>query len=500
MHSDLWRRVERVYHEALEREPERRAAYIAQACSGDETLRKEVESLLERDPSSPDVLLNRPVFLDGRLAAGTRLGPYEIVGPLGVGGMGEVYKATDSRLGREVAIKVLPADWMADPDRRARFTREAKSASRLNHPHIVTIYDTGEWEGRAYIAMEYVPGKTLDAVIPAGGMPVPQALNAAIPIADALAKAHAAGLIHRDLKPTNIMVTPEGAVKLLDFGLAKWIEREPDAARMASLPETQSLMVVGTPGFMSPEQAEGKPVDARSDIFAFGAVLYQMLTGRRAFPGESAMATVAAVLNRDPEPLPAGLPRDLERIVRRCLRKDPERRWQNMSDVRVALEDLREEALSEVKVEAVASQPTKKPARAWTIAAGATLIAAAVAGGAAWQRWRSPGPEIWSGTLMGGPTIASHPRISPDGNLLLFRALIDGQSQVAVMKPDAASWTVLTHDRDKGAMEFAAWSRDGSKIYSIANTAAFTRSRRWAASRGCCWITGDVRSRYSMDR
>ena len=275
----------------------------------------------------------------------TGLGPYQVTERIGAGGMGEVYKARDTRLEREVALKVLPAGTMGDADRRARFIREARAASRLNHPNTVTVYDIGEQDGRVFIAMEYVSGKTLGAMIPRGGLPPADALKYAIPITAALAQAHGAGIIHRDLKPANIMITSEGVVKVLDFGLAKLAAPAigPEASTFTALPDTQAGAFMGTPAFMSPEQAEGKEVDSRSDIFSFGSLLYEMAAGRRAFSADSMMATMAAVLHKEPDPLPASVPADLQKVILRCMKKDPERRFQNMADVRVALEELSEE-------------------------------------------------------------------------------------------------------------------------------------------------------------
>jgi Tol biopolymer transport system component len=341
---ERWRSVEELFQAALEVPAERRAAFLAEACP-DEPVRREVESLLGFAAEGEPLLKNSPWTQSPALEPGTVLGPYRIAGRIGAGGMGEVYQARDTRLDREVALKVLPVRMMGDADRRARLIREARAASRLNHPNTVTIYDIGEQDGRVYVAMEYVAGKTLGAIIPSGGLPLAETLKYATAIADALAKAHAAGIIHRDLKPGNIMVTRDGLVKVVDFGLAKLSEPYLDAVKQ-SQPETQAGMFVGTPAFMSPEQAEGKPVDARSDIFSFGSVLYEMATGKRAFHGDSAMAPVAAVLHTEPAPLPEKVPHDLQRVISRCLKKDPERRFQNMADVRVALDELREESVS----------------------------------------------------------------------------------------------------------------------------------------------------------
>jgi serine/threonine protein kinase len=226
------------------------------------------------------------------LAGGTKLGPYEVIAPLGAGGMGEVYRARDTRLGREVAIKVLPADRLSDPVRRARFEQEARAAAAFHHPNIVTIYEIESAEGTDFIVMELVAGKTLDALIPRHGMRLGEVLRIAIPLADALAAAHTAGIVHRDLKPANVMVTPEGVVKVLDFGLAKLrqveVAGEDDTTLDAQARLSRPGTVAGTPAYMSPEQASGGVVDARSDIFSFGAALYEMVTGRRPFGGARA--------------------------------------------------------------------------------------------------------------------------------------------------------------------------------------------------------------------
>ena len=270
---------------------------------------------------------------------GTRLGPYDIDGLLGEGGMGVVYKARDRRLKRDVAIKVLPPEFAADAGRLRRFEQEAQAASALNHPNIATIYGLDVQDGTTFIAMEYVPGRTLAATIPRNGLNVNQALRYAVQIADALARAHGGGVIHRDLKPGNIMVTPDDRVKLLDFGIAKLVHRDDataqDATRtMADL--TAQGLVVGTTRYMAPEQARGQPVDPRADIFSFGAVLYEMVTGQYAFEGDSVPEISTAVLRDNPKPL-SGVapqaPRELERIVARCLRKDPDRRFQTAADL-----------------------------------------------------------------------------------------------------------------------------------------------------------------------
>jgi eukaryotic-like serine/threonine-protein kinase len=286
------------------------------------------------------------------LAAGTKLGSYEILTPLGAGGMGEVYRARDTRLGRDVAIKVLPADRLSDELQRVRLVREARAASALDHPNIVTIHEIESESGVDFIVMELVTGRNLRTVIPRQGLPIPEVLRIAIPLADALAAAHAAGIVHRDLKPANVMLTPQGVVKVLDFGLAKLVRNEtasPEETTADAMggPVSQPGAVAGTFGYMSPEQARGGGVDARSDVFSFGLLLYEMVTGRRPFGEGSSAEMLAALLKEQPRPpseLVPEVPKELERIIQRCLRKEPERRFQHMGDVRNELQELKEES------------------------------------------------------------------------------------------------------------------------------------------------------------
>jgi len=274
-------------------------------------------------------------------AAGERVGPYEILSLLGAGGMGEVYKARDTRLHRIIALKILPAEKVGDADRRRRFLGEAQAASRLNHPNIITIYDISESHGVCFIAMEYVAGKTLEQANPSGGLPFEQAIKYGAEIADALAAAHSAGIIHRDLKPANIIITEDGRIKLLDFGLAKFIEpavaaAEGETATLRTIPGA----IMGTAAYMSPEQAEGRELDARSDIFSFGLVLYEMLSGQRAFRADSWISTVASIVRDEPRPLReinAAIPGWVAQHVARCLRKDPLQRFQTALEVKQAL-------------------------------------------------------------------------------------------------------------------------------------------------------------------
>ena len=309
MTPDRWQQIEKIYQSALELEESQRVAFLEKACAGDEALRQEVESLL-RSEQSGDRFIEEPALeVAAKMIAheepqsllGQQLGSYQILSLLGTGGMGVVYKARDTRLKRSVAIKVLPADQVSDPERKRRFIQEARAASALNHPNIITIHDIGSEGGIDFVVMEYVAGKTLDQLIPRKGLRLNETLKLAIQMADALAKAHSAGIIHRDLKPTNVMVTDDGLVKVLDFGLAKLTEVENDegGTRTTQL-QTEEGTIVGTVSYMSPEQAEGKKVDARSDIFSFGSVLYEMVTGQKAFQGDSKMSTLMAILKQEP--------------------------------------------------------------------------------------------------------------------------------------------------------------------------------------------------------
>jgi eukaryotic-like serine/threonine-protein kinase len=330
---------------------------------------------------------------------GQTLGHFEILEKLGEGGMGVVYKARDTHLDRLVAIKVLPPDHGADRDRRVRFVQEAKTASALNHPGIVTIHDIAQHDGVDFIAMEFVPGRTLDRIIPRRGLNLNDTIDYGIQIADALAAAHAVGIVHRDLKPSNIIVTEQGRVRVLDFGLAKLVDRsalvawEQGPTGTHHAPVTAQGVIVGTVAYMSPEQAEGKAVDARTDIFSFGSMLYEMVTGQRAFQGDSPLSTVTAVLREEPKAVShirKDLPRELERVINRCLRKDPERRWQAMSDIKIALRELKEEVDS--AAQAASAAPLSRPRRALVAVAALSLVVLAGVIGVLMWRSRSVGP------------------------------------------------------------------------------------------------------------
>ena len=381
MSDARWQRIEEVFHRAADLAPAQRAEFLSSACIGDDELRREVESLLANDDSQDNLVeaaVSKAVdtLPDEHTAAGDDLvgkhiGPYLVIELIGKGGMGMVYKARDTQLNRSVAIKALPSDRLTDPERKRRFLTEAKATSALNHPNIVTVHGITQEHGTDFIVMEYVSGKTLDQLIPNKGLPLKQAVKYGLAIADAVSAAHLAGIIHRDIKPSNIMITEQGRIKVLDFGLAKLAEPEQPTEKGLTEPlTTKAGMIFGTAGYMSPEQAEGKPADARSDIFSFGALLYQMVTGRRAFPGDNVITILAAVINQEPAPLATiapTVPRELEWVITRCLKKDPDHRIQHMVDVKIALEEALE------RMESPSPLPVVQPRRRWIVPA---LIAA----------------------------------------------------------------------------------------------------------------------------
>jgi Tol biopolymer transport system component len=406
---------------------------------------------------------------------GQQLLHYRVLEKIGEGGMGAVYKALDTHLDRVVAIKVLPPDKVADPVRRQRFIQEAKSASALHHPNIVIVHDIASDRGSQFIVMEYVQGATLDQIVGRKGLKLSEALGYAVQIADGLARAHAAGIVHRDLKPTNIMVTAEGAIKILDFGLAKLTEEVPPAEVEATAtlgrmdkPRTEDGFIVGTAAYMSPEQAEGKKVDARSDIFSFGVVLYEVLTGRRAFQRDSRVATLAAILREEPKPagqISETLPLEVEQLVLRCLRKDPQRRWQNMSDLKVALQDLKEDSESGKLRAARAEAAPRRRNLAWPAAAGILFVGAAAV--LAWLIFlkKPPAPpefEIRRLTFESGATVSS--AVSPDGQMFAYASDRAGNGDMDIWVQQVSGEKPLRLTDDPANDWYPSFSPDTSKI------------------------------------
>jgi Tol biopolymer transport system component len=371
--------------------------------------------------------------------------------------MGEVYRARDPRLNRDVALKILPADVAADPSRRQRFEIEARAVAALSHPNIVAVYDVGE----GYIVSELVDGEPLRGA----RFGLRKTLDIAAQIASGLAAAHAAGVVHRDLKPENILLTRDGRAKILDFGLARMTpaSRHPDMTMPAPL--TGPGAVMGTVGYMSPEQVRGLDADHRSDIFSFGVVLHEMLGSARPFEGETAVDTMQAILREDAPDLPSTVPAGVRQVVSHCLEKDPAHRFQSARDLGFALRALAQGDSTSVSAPDVSSPVLPVPRnRAW-LAAGVAVLALGATALITRELTRAPAPTTWSAEQLGGPPVALHPRRSPDGRLLAFQAMVDGTMQVGVMDPESGNWNVLTSRRDLGIVEYLCWSPDGSTIY-----------------------------------
>ena len=368
MTPDRWRQLTTLFHAAQSREGDERAVYLDQACGADASLRAEVESLLAArgTPGSGAV----PAL--PQLSPGTMFGPYRVDALIGAGGMGQVYRATDTRLHRTVALKVLAPDLSQDPEFGARFEREARVLASLNHPNIAAIYGLEQDGGVQALALEMVEGPTLADRLVTRPLPASEALTIARQIALALEAAHHRGIVHRDLKPANIKITPAGIVKVLDFGIARVVEGDGTAATSVG---THTGMILGTPAYMSPEQARGLAVDKRTDIWAFGCVLYEMLTGRGAFSGDTASDSLAKVIEREPDwdVLSARVPEPIRRLIKRCLQKDPARRLHDIADARIEIDELVAAPASDV----VPASRTPRRGRSWLwIAAAAVLVVA----------------------------------------------------------------------------------------------------------------------------
>jgi len=440
--SERWRRVEDLCEQALALDSGERRAFLVEACGADEALRHEVESLLANATKAEDFLAPSALAAAAHVVVssqsatltGRRIGIYEIGARLGVGGMGEVYRAKDTRLGRDVAIKVLPAAFTADRERLARFEREAWVLASLNHPNIGAIYGVEEFEGLHALVLELVEGDTLAGriAVRGSGLKVSDGLGIARQIAEALEAAHEKGIIHRDLKPANIKVTPTGTAKVLDFGLAK-----SGAGSVPDLPHSPTITIggtrdgalLGTAAYMSPEQARGQVVDKRTDIWAFGCVLYEMLTGRIAFPGATVSDHIAAILERDPDwsALSRSTPPAIERLLRRCLEKDPKQRLHDIADARIEID---EELTGKTSAATSATPRGRRRSRraAWAIA---TVLVAVATGWSAWQVGRSRGAPLGRSVTrfaIQPPDVGSFVNaydISPDGGQLVY---VVGQS------------------------------------------------------------------------
>ena len=400
------------------------------------------------------------------LAPGTKLGPYEVVAPLGAGGMGEVYRARDARLERDVAVKILPQHLSSDPDLKARFEREARSISALSHPHICHLYDIGSQDGTDYLVMELLQGQTLAQRLEKGPLPLKQAFECGIEIAEALEKAHKNGIVHRDLKPGNIMLTKSGA-KLLDFGLAKptggMAAMTSASVNTMSKPLTAEGKIVGTYQYMAPEQVEGKDADARTDIFAFGAVLYEMVSGKRAFAGKSQISVLSAILESDPKPLSASQPQTpaaLDHVIQRALAKDPEERWQSAADMKAELKWIAEGS-SQAGAAARTSAGVPLWAR-WGWPLAVLLLLVVIGGGAAWWLGARQTPRaMYFNSSVSFP--ANDIGLSPDGRLLALVAYSDQANKYVIWRHEVGDRSATAVPGTEDASH-PFWSPDGRSI------------------------------------
>ena len=448
MTPERWSQIKELFSAALETPESERARFLESACGGDAELCAEVERMLagneEASWQSPAAKL---LAVAAELAPGDTVAHYRIEARLGEGGMGVVYKASDTRLGRSVALKFIKAQFSR------HWEREARAVAALNHPHIATLYEVGEHEVAPYLAMELVEGKPLK-----GPLPVKQAIQYGVQTADALAAAHAAGIVHRDLKPGNILVTEKRSVKVLDFGLAKLADSEGVPA------STQTVGLAGTPGYMAPEQLEGEPADTRSDIFAFGCILYELLSGRRAFPGETITAALTAVATTEPKPLDS-VPERLDELVRRCLRKDPARRFQHMDDVKVLLEELKEESDSgKLSAPAGLAPPRRRKPRILVEA----VVVALLLGGGAWYYLREkpasvpPRPALTRLTFDTG--LSTYPVLSPDGTRVAYASDRDSDGNLNIWIQQVATGDRLRLTRNNADEYELDFSPDGNRI------------------------------------
>ncbi len=451
MTPSRWQQIERLFHDALARPLEEREAFLDRSCAGDDSLRREVKALLDSPVTQNQFLERDALEVAAGLASvsrmpalsGRRLGVYQLQERIGSGGMGEVYRAHDTRLGRDVAIKILPHGFSADPNRQARFDREARVLAALNHPNIGAVYGfeegvTESGETVRGIVLELIEGETLGERVRRGALPLGEALVIAKQIADALDAAHEKGIVHRDLKPANIKIAPDGVVKVLDFGLAKTIA---DDAAFAQ-GHTVEGAILGTAGYMSPEQARGQPVDKRTDIWAFGCVLFEMLTGRAPFARETMSDTLAAILDADPEWhwLPSSTPPHILRLLERCLAKDVKRRIRDIADARIELEE---------PVSGRSSTTRTSRRLAWWLAASAVLVATALLG---WQLRpdaspRDPLAEATFKRLTDSDGAEQQVAISRDGKFVAFISDRSGTWDAWVGQIGADSFSNLTNGR-----------------------------------------------------
>ena len=457
MTPERHQQVGELFHRALALEGSERDAFVHQACAGDQEMQRELESLLAAHEAAGSFITAPAIDVmassiprEGVESAATaapprqRIGPYDVVGLLGRGGMGEVYRGHDSRLGRDVALKILPDEFAADPERRHRFEREARLLAALNHPHIAALYGIEEAGSHRALVMELVEGETLSARIAVGALPISEALSIAAQVAEALEAAHDHGIVHRDLKPGNVIVRRDGTVKVLDFGLAKTVDSGigDEGERNPTLSATRAI--VGTAMYMSPEQARGAPVDRRTDIWAFGCVLYEMLTGRRAFDGESVSDVIAKLIERQPDftALPAATPSSIRVLLQRCLQKNVRDRLRHIGD---AVLELRQPRVDDGQSILIPARQTGRTM--WLAAGGVTLIAALAIVIAIRERPAAPQVLRYPLAPLAGQSVPTLPGqsliISSDGSYIAVAA---GNGSWMVRRRDRLGGTVLRAD------------------------------------------------------
>jgi serine/threonine protein kinase len=480
--ADRWDQIQDLYHRALARSEDERSRFLTEACAGEDSLRQEVESLLKYH-SQAQQAMEQPAATALLLESGQQVGSYKILSMLGAGGMGEVYRARDLKLKREVAIKILPEEFSRDRVRVSRFQREAELLASLNHPNIAAIYDLAEASGTRFLVLELVDGETLGGRIARGAIPVREALNIAIQICEALEAAHERGIIHRDLKPANIKLTADGKVKVLDFGLAKAMESTPTRGTLLNSPTlpngSMTGMIVGTAAYMSPEQARGKEVDRTADMWAFGCVLYEMLTGRPAFDGENLTEILGRVVTAEPEwdRLPSGMPPSISRLLRRALKKASPQRLADMRDARIEIEDTLT-APPEVQTQPLPSRGQwlwpVLAAIFFLVAASAVLKLIFFPTSAVVEQ-----PTQFDLLLPEGVTLSGQFKISPDGRKLAFVATSHSKQQIWVRPVGSFTAEPLPSTEGDLGVGSIFWSGDSQNI------AYFTAGQlKWVAATG----------------
>jgi eukaryotic-like serine/threonine-protein kinase len=514
MTPERWQQIRDVLEKALELAPKQRAVFLDGACLSDASLRQEVETLVaSSEDARSSFLQSSPLRVT--ITLGTKLGDYEVKSLLGSGGMGEVYRARDLRLGRDVAIKVLPFFLSADSDRLRRFEQEARAAAALNHPNILAVFQMGTYQGARYLVSELLEGETLREQLNRGRLAVRKAIDYGVQIARGLAAAHEKGIVHRDLKPENLFVTKDGRVKILDFGLAKLTQPQssPENAELTLTKGTEAGTVMGTVGYMSPEQVRGQTVDHRADIFAFGAILYEMLAGKRAFQKPTSAEMMTAILNEEPpgiSQVTTNIPPALQRVAYRCLEKNPEQRFQSASDLAFALEALSESAGSATIYPGIEAEGTSFIKQHKLLSIEASLVLLGVLLGTGWYFTRSLRSSNVTHakithrqfTFSGD---ARSPAISPDG---LFVAYVKrGEPQKLVLQASNGAKVELSQGT---LLNAPRWSPDGSEVLFSRYEPAPDKAEQAAASSGMyvvsrlggsarlidkaglgCWLTPD---------